>query len=146
VTDAWKKRIAHRAARHRRRRLVATLAAAAVATMTVVGTIWFLAPPVAPPLEERSEPVTTPPETPTAPPPPRVVSRSRGRTDWLFFFKPGDWLVRMADDGLLGVVLRTEKSHRFADGSLGPAYVIQTMEGEERVTDADELERTARLR
>jgi hypothetical protein len=64
----------------------------------------------------------------------------------VFFFKPGDWLTRMADDGLLGVVVRVEKTHAFGDGSSGPAYVVRSMEGEERVVDADELERTARLR
>jgi hypothetical protein len=52
----------------------------------------------------------------------------------------------MTDDVLLGVVIRVEKTHPFADGSRGPAYVVQSMEGEERVVDADELERTARLR
>ena len=70
----------------------------------------------------------------------------RGKSDWLFFFRPGDWLTRMNDDALLGVVVRVEKSHAFTDGSHGPAYVVQSMEGEERVVDADELERTARLR
>ncbi|HEU5193529.1 MAG TPA: hypothetical protein VFW70_02225 [Methylomirabilota bacterium] len=52
----------------------------------------------------------------------------------------------MNDDALLGVVVRVEKSHTFPDGSSGPAYVVQSMEGEERVLDADELERTARVR
>ena len=90
--------------------------------------------------------------TPSVAPPPPVASvpsepsRSRGRTEWLFFFKAGDWLTRMADDGLLGVVVRAEKTHTFEDGSTGPAYVVQSMDGEERVLDADELERTARLR
>jgi hypothetical protein len=119
-----------------------------VVTVATAAAVWFFAPPVAPPLEQRSEPAATPPDVPSAPPPAPAPSssRSRGRADWLFFFKPGDWLARMADDALLGVVVRTEKGHRFADGSVGPAYVIQTMDGEERVMDADELERSARLR
>ena len=52
----------------------------------------------------------------------------------------------MTDDALLGVVIRVEKSHAFTDGTTGPAYVVQSMDGDERVVDADELERTARLR
>jgi hypothetical protein len=98
------------------------------------------APTVAPSEPARSAPAPPSPSAPAAP------SRSRGRTDWLFFFRTGDWLTRMNDDALLGVVVRVEKSHTFADGSSGPAYVVQSMEGEEHVLDADELERTARVR
>ena len=86
---------------------------------------------------ETSEPIVPRPVAP---------SRSRGRDDWLFFFNPGDWLVRMSDDALLGVVVGLEKTHGFADGTRGPAYVVESMEGEQRALDADELERTARLR
>jgi hypothetical protein len=83
-----------------------------------------------------------------APSPPAAepeVSRSRGRTDWLFFFKPGDRLVRMSDDGPAGMVIRTEKVHPFADGTAGPAYLIQLPDGGQRFIDADELERRTRL-
>jgi len=105
----------------------------------------------APPRPPASaEPPSRPPsgaELPARPSPGAgAASRSRGRSDWLFFFKPGDWLARMADDAPLGVVVRLEKTHTFADGTLGPAYVVQSIEGEERIVDADELERSARLR
>jgi hypothetical protein len=100
--------------------------------------------------EPQAQPQVTRPPVVLAPPPsvalPATPSRSRGHGDWLFFFRPGDWLSRMADDALLGVVIRLEKTHTFTDGSTGPAYVVQSMEGEERVVDADELERNARLR
>lgn len=74
------------------------------------------------------------------------ASRSRGRTDWLFFFKTGDRLVRMSDEAPVGMVLRTEKVHAFADGTAGPAYLVQLPDGSgQRFVDADELERGARL-
>ena len=120
-----------------------------------VTAVYLTSPPLPPPAVREPEPAPAPSVGPAAPPTaappttapgPVVRSRSRGRTDWVFFFKPGDWLTRMADDGLLGVVVRVEKTHAFGDGSSGPAYVVQSMEGEERVVDADELERTARLR
>jgi hypothetical protein len=94
-------------------------------------------PPAAPPAPPAAQGVTT------APPP--VLSRSRGRADWLFFFKPGDQLARMSDDAPVGMVLRTEKSHTFPDGTLGPAYLVQVPEGGQRFIDADELERGTRL-
>jgi hypothetical protein len=73
-------------------------------------------------------------------------SRSRGRADWLFFFKPGDQLVRMGDDAAMGMVIRTIPRHAFADGTVGPAYVLQLPDGGgQRVVDADELERGGRL-
>ena len=65
---------------------------------------------------------------------------------WLFFFKAGDRLARMTDDALLGVVVRADRTHTFADGSVGPVYLVRSMDGQERAIDADELERTARLR
>ena len=113
-----------------------------------VAAVYVSAPVDAPPLPSHPEAAPPAPEVTAAPVSPGVVepSRSRGRGDWLFFFKPGDWLTRMTDDALLGVVVRVEKSHTFADGSHGPAYAVQSMEGEERVVDADELERMARLR
>jgi hypothetical protein len=77
--------------------------------------------------------------------PAAAVSRSRGRTDWLFFFKPGDQLTRMADDAPLGLVIRVEPAHTFPDGTRGPAYLVQIPEGGQRFMDADEVERGARL-
>ena len=136
-----------RAGQRRRRVLVLTWSVLLIATAAGVAAIYLTTPPLPPAVEIATAPAPT-----VAPPPqpvllaPAVPSRSRGRTDWLFFFRPGDWLMRMNDDVLLGVVVRVEKTHAFSDGSSGPAYVVQSMEGEERVLDADELERTARLR
>jgi hypothetical protein len=42
-------------------------------------------------------------------------------------------------------VLRTEKAHAFADGTAGPAYLVQLPDGGQRFIDADELERGTRL-
>ena len=125
--------------------LVALVAAGATAVyLTRPALVPRVSRPPSPP------PVAVAPAVPSAPAAPASTpaepSRSRGRSDWLFFFKPGDWLTRMTDDALLGVVIRVEKSHAFGDGTTGPAYVVQSMDGEERVVDADELERTARLR
>jgi hypothetical protein len=101
-----------------------------------------------PPPVLESRPVETPPAAaPVTPEPPRAAadSRSRGQSDWAFFFRPGDTLSRMADGSALGVVLRLERQHRFADGSTGPAYVVRLEDKEEAVFDADELERRARI-
>jgi hypothetical protein len=86
-----------------------------------------------------------PREAPAVTPPASAASRSRGRTDWLFFFKPGDQLARMADDAPLGLVIRIERRHTFPDGTTGPAYLVQIPEGGQRFMDADEVERGARL-
>jgi hypothetical protein len=143
------------AVRRRRRGLVAMLVVLFALTAAGVTAVYVTRPPSSSPSPAPSfvpaPPAESLPTPAVAPPPPaasatNAPSRSRGRTEWLFFFKPGDWLTRMADDGLLGVVVRVEKTHAFADGSTGPAYVVQSMDGEERVLDADELERTARLR
>ncbi|HKA62298.1 MAG TPA: hypothetical protein VKH83_07720 [Methylomirabilota bacterium] len=72
-------------------------------------------------------------------------SRSKGQSDWTFFFRAGDTLSRMADGVPLGVVTRLERSHSFPDGSVGPAYVVRSVEQQEVVFDADELERSARI-
>ena len=85
-------------------------------------------------------PVTVAPE-----PPPKEPSRSRGKRDWPFFFKPGDRLTRMGDAKPLGYIMRTVKDHKFDDGTLGPAYVLWTPAGDEQAFDADELERGAKL-
>jgi hypothetical protein len=75
------------------------------------------------------------------------ASRSRGRTDWIFFFTPGDRLVHMRDDTALGTIVRTVPRHEFADGTAGPAYVLQLPDGAGlQFVDADELERGGRLR
>jgi hypothetical protein len=96
-----------------------------------------IAPPVEPPAPEHLGAVTPTPEP----------SRSRGRADWLFFFKPGDQLVRMGDDAPMGMVIGVAPKQPFADGTVGPAYVLQLPEGGgQRVVDADELERGARLK
>ena len=149
------------AVRKRRRALGLVLGALLVLTGAGVAAIYVTRPPVAPPLVHRPDPPPAEP-APQAPAEPASQqaaaeptrslpeasrpSRSRGKSDWLFFFKPGDWLARMADDALLGVVIRVEKTYAFDDGSRGPADVVQSMEGDERVVDADELERTARLK
>lgn len=100
-------------------------------------------PPVADPRPAEAPPAAAAPE-PT-PPVPAVVSRSRGDRDWVFFFRPGDTLSRMTDGAPLGVVVRLERQHRFADGSTGPAYVVRSAEQAETIFDADELERRARI-
>jgi len=145
-----------------RRRPVRALTFGLLLALVVAGAtaVYFTTPARVPRVSGRpSPPPVVPPAAPSAPsapsapvtaskPAPAATERShsRGRSDWLFFFRPGDWLTRMTDDVLLGVVIRVEKSHAFADGTTGPAYVMQSMDGEERVVDADELERTARLR
>lgn len=80
-----------------------------------------------------------------APEPVARVSRSKGSLDWIFFFRAGDTLSRMRDGAMLGVVVRTEKTHSFADGSVGPAYVVRLTDKTEALFDADELERSARI-
>ena len=72
-------------------------------------------------------------------------SRSKGQSDWMFFFRAGDTLSRMADGVPLGVVTRLERSHAFPDGSVGPAYVVRSPGQHESVYDADDLERSARI-
>lgn len=124
--------------------IIGALAGAAITALV------FIARPPRTVLVPVETPVAAPPApaTPAAPPlraPEPEVSRSRGRTDWLFFFKPGDRLLRMGDDAPAGLVLRTEKVHAFADGSAGPAYLVQLPDGGQRFIDADELERGTRL-
>jgi len=99
----------------------------------------------APVVESRpaEAPMAAPvPESPAAAP---VVSRSRGQSEWTFFFRPGDTLSRMADGSPLGVVARLERRHTFPDGSTGPAYVVRSADQREVAFDADELERRARI-
>lgn len=73
------------------------------------------------------------------------VSRSKGQSDWAFFFRAGDTLSRMTDGAALGVVVRLERAYSFPDGSAGPAYVVRSADQRETVFDADELERSARI-
>jgi hypothetical protein len=129
--------------------VVVAVLAGALAGAAVTAAVLLRRPAVPPaPVEQQAAPPAAPApqaETPSPPAAPEA-SRSRGRADWLFFFKPGDQLVRMSDDAPAGMVLRTEKSHAFADGSAGPAYLLQLPDGGgQRFVDADELERGARL-
>jgi len=85
------------------------------------------------------------PQTDTAPAAaPARPSRSRGQSDWTFFFRVGDTLSRMSDGAALGIVVRLERTHAFPDGT-GPAYVIRSQDQREVVFDADDLERSARI-
>lgn len=90
-------------------------------------------------------PMPTAPSVAESPVPAPVVSRSRGQTEWAFFFRPGDTLSRMTDGSPLGVVARLERRHTFPDGSTGPAYVVRSADQQESAFDADELERRARI-
>jgi hypothetical protein len=89
-------------------------------------------------IPDPAGPVSTPDPAPRP-------SRSKGQSDWAFFFRSGDTLSRMADGVPLGVVIRLERSHSFPDGSVGPAYVVRSATQQEAVFDADELERSARI-
>jgi len=131
-------------------RMAVAMLAAALAGSAVTAAFFLLRPAAPPPpIERRSEPSPPAPEPPreaAGPPSAREPSRSRGRGDWLFFFKTGDRLARMSDDAPVGMVLRTEKGHAFGDGTTGPAYLLQLPDGGgQRFVDADELERSARL-
>jgi hypothetical protein len=102
-----------------------------------------------PPPAVESRP-TTGPEVVAAPaaetPAPAArTSRSKGQSDWAFFFRAGDTLSRMTDGVALGVVVRLERAHSFPGGSAGPAYVVRSADQRETVFDADELERSARI-
>lgn len=79
------------------------------------------------------------------PPAAARVSRSKGQSDWAFFFRAGDTLSRMTDGAALGVVVRLERAYSFPDGSAGPAYVVRSADQREVVFDADELERSSRI-
>lgn len=85
-----------------------------------------------------------PAAVPAPAPSPERISRSRGQSDWTFFFRTGDSLSRMSDGGALGVVVRLERAHSFPDG-VGPAYVVRSPDQRETIFDADQLERGARV-
>jgi hypothetical protein len=126
------------------------LAGAALFGAAASGAFFVLRPaPPAPVLEPSPAAPVAPEPRPVpagAPAPPPEPSRSRGRTDWLFFFKTGDHLARMSDGASLGMVLRTVPRHTFADGTEGPAYLLQLPDGGgQRFVDADEVERGGRL-
>jgi hypothetical protein len=123
--------------------LLGLLAAITVVTM-------LSAPRRTPPPVAESRPAESP--TPSAPPSPEpaaapeaLVSRSKGQSEWAFFFRVGDTLSRMTEGTPLGVVVRLERQHRFSDGSTGPAYVVRSSDERETIFDADELERRARI-
>lgn len=107
------------------------------------------APRKTPPPVADSRPAEVPmpaaPSIAESPAPAPAVSRSRGQTEWAFFFRPGDTLSRMTDGSPLGVVARLERRHTFPDGSTGPAYVVRSADQQESAFDADELERRARI-
>ena len=98
---------------------------------------------VAAPRPEPQAAAAPEPAVPASAPAPERVSRSKGQSDWTFFFRVGDTLSRMSDGGALGVVVRLERAHSFPDGA-GPAYVVRSQDQRETVFDADQLERSAR--
>ena len=98
------------------------------------------APRPAPQAAVAPEPTTAP----AAAPSPERISRSKGQSDWTFFFRTGDSLSRMSDGVALGVVVRLERAHGFPDG-VGPAYVVRSPDQRETIFDADQLERGARV-
>jgi hypothetical protein len=133
----------------------AALVGAALVGALASAAFFALRAPVPPPSIDRFQvpaapapaPTPAPASEPASPPAAPEPSRSRGRTDWLFFFKTGDQLVRMSDDAPIGMVLRTVPRHTFPDGTGGPAYLVQSPDGAgQRFVDADELERGGRLR
>ena len=97
------------------------------------------APRAAPQAAVAPEPTASAPA-----PSPERISRSKGQSDWTFFFRAGDSLSRMSDGVALGVVVRLERAHGFPDG-VGPAYVVRSQDQRETVFDADQLERSARI-
>jgi hypothetical protein len=134
----------------RRWGLAASLVGAALAGAALSAALLLLKPSAPPPAVERRHetppPAPEPPATGGTPPVSPAPSRSRGRTDWLFFFKTGDRLVQMSDEAPIGMVLRTVPQHTFPDGTVGPAYLVQVPDGGgQRFVDADELERGGRL-
>jgi len=98
-----------------------------------------------PPAVVETQPAVTTPVVVIPDPPTPEPSRSRGRRDWPFFFKPGDRLARMGDAKPLGYIISMVKDHKFSDGTVGPAYMLWTPAGKEEAFDADELERTSKL-
>ena len=119
------------------------LLAVIVALTLLLGRSHRIATP-APESRAAAAPEPAAPRTETPPASPERPSRSKGQSDWTFFFRVGDTLTRMSDGTALGVVVRLERTHAFPDGA-GPAYVVRSPDQREAVFDADALERSARI-
>lgn len=61
-------------------------------------------------------------------------------------YRSGDTLVRAADQGALGQIVRQEAVHRFPNGQTGSAYLVKHVDGTERWYPAGDLERHYRRR
>ena len=118
------------------------LLAVIVALTMLLGRSYRVAAP--PPESRAAAPEPAAPRAETPPASPERPSRSKGQSDWTFFFRVGDTLTRMSDGTALGVVVRLERTHAFPDGA-GPAYVVRSQDQREAVFDADALERSARI-
>jgi len=138
------------------RRLAQVVVAGALLVIVILVTVMIVrvwepradrapAAETAPPAVVEATPAVTTPVVVTPEPPIPEPSRSRGRRDWPFFFRPGDRLARMGDAKPLGLIMSMVKDHKFSDGTVGPAYVLWTPAGKEEAFDADELERTSKL-
>ena len=138
------------------RRLAQLMVVAAVLVIGVLVTVMIVrvsarraerapAAETTPPAVVETQPAATTPVVVTPDPPIPEPSRSRGRRDWPFFYKPGDRLVRMGDAKPLGYIVSMVKDHKFSDGTAGAAYLLWTPAGKEEAFDADELERTSKL-
>ena len=123
--------------------LIGLLVVVVALTMLLGRSHRIAAPPPEPRAAAAPEPAAPRAETPPASSPERP-SRSKGQSDWTFFFRVGDTLTRMSDGTPLGVVVRLERTHPFPDG-VGPAYVVRSQDQREAVFDADALERSARI-
>lgn len=122
--------------------LIGLLAIIVALTMLLGRSHRIAAPPPEPRAAAAPEPAAPRAEAPPASP--ERPSRSKGQSDWTFFFRVGDTLTRMSDGTALGVVVRLERTHSFPDGA-GPAYVVRSQDQREAVFDADALERSARI-
>ena len=122
--------------------LIGLLVVVVALTMLLGRSHRIAAPPPEPRATAAPEPAAPRAETPPASP--ERPSRSKGQSDWTFFFRVGDTLTRMSDGTALGVVVRLERTHPFPDG-VGPAYVVRSQDQREVVFDADALERSARI-
>ena len=122
--------------------LIGLLVVVVALTMLLGRSPRIAAPPPEPRATAAPEPAGPRAETPPASA--ERPSRSKGQSDWTFFFRVGDTLTRMSDGTALGVVVRLERTHPFPDGA-GPAYVVRSQDQREAVFDADALERSARI-
>lgn len=124
-----------------------TLGGALLGLLAAIAAVTLLsAPRTTPaPVAESRRAEAPGPAAPSVPEPAPLVSRSKGQSEWTFFFRVGDTLSRMTEETSLGVVVRLERQHTFADGSTGPAYVVRSPDQRETAFDADELERRARI-